>query len=109
MEIEILDPAERHPRHEGLADIGNLHVAEQYRQQGVGSWLLRYAALWLRLGHVTRLLHYASPEETEEIEEIAFVERNRFQEVTRTRRGWNASDVDQETDANMTHKRVLGP
>lgn len=30
IEIEILDPAERHPRHEGLADIGNLHVAEQY-------------------------------------------------------------------------------
>jgi GNAT superfamily N-acetyltransferase len=88
IEIDVLDSAERRPSHGGLADVGNLHVAEQYRRQGLGTWLLRHAAQWLRLGHVNRLLHYASPEEAPE---IAFVERNRFQQVTRTRRGWERS------------------
>jgi GNAT superfamily N-acetyltransferase len=85
IEVEVVDPAERHTRHAGLADIGNLQVIESHRRQGVGTWLLRHAAQWLRLGHVDRLLHYAAPEETAE---IAFVERNRFSEITRTRRGW---------------------
>jgi GNAT superfamily N-acetyltransferase len=63
-------------------------MSQGVRRQGLGTWLLRHAAQSLRLGHVNRLLHYASPEE---IHEIAFVERNRFQQVTRTRRGWERS------------------
>jgi GNAT superfamily N-acetyltransferase len=85
IEVEVLDPAERHTRTGGLADIGNLHVSEQHRRQGVATWLLLQAAHWLRLGHVERLLHYAAPDETAE---ITFIERNHFTEVTRTRRGW---------------------
>jgi GNAT superfamily N-acetyltransferase len=85
LEVEVLDLAERHPRHAGLADIGNLQVIEDHRRQGVGTWLLRHAARWLRLGHVDRLLHYASADESVR---IAFVERNGFSEVTRVRRGW---------------------
>lgn len=85
IEVAVLDPAERHPRSGGLADIGNLEVAEPYRRQGVGSALLRQAADWLRLGGCDRLLHYARPDETAA---IAFVEKHGFTEVTRTRRGW---------------------
>jgi GNAT superfamily N-acetyltransferase len=85
IEVEVLDATERHPRHGGLADIGNLWVNEDHRRLGVGTWLLRHAAHWLQLGHVDRLLNYAAPEQTAQ---LAFVERNRFSEVTRTRRGW---------------------
>jgi GNAT superfamily N-acetyltransferase len=85
LEVEVLDGAERHPRLGGLADIGNLHVAEGHRRRGIATWLLAHAADWLRLGHVDRLLHYATPRETAE---IAFVVRNGFVELTRTRRGW---------------------
>jgi ribosomal protein S18 acetylase RimI-like enzyme len=85
IEVEVLDAAERHPRHGGLADIGNLHVAEGHRRHGIGTLLLAYAVQWLRLGHVDRLLHYATPDETAE---IAFVRRHGFVELTRIRRGW---------------------
>ena len=98
IEIDVLEPAERHPRHAGLADIGNLHVIESHRRRGVASWLLRHAASWLRLGHVDRLLHYATPEETAA---IAFAERNRFREVTRTRKGWERPPLD-DGDGGLT-------
>lgn len=85
IEVELLDPGERHPRQGGLADIGNLFVAEPDRRQGVGSLLLAHAAHWLRLGGADRLLHYATADESAA---IAFVERHGFTEVTRIRRGW---------------------
>jgi GNAT superfamily N-acetyltransferase len=88
IEVAVLDAAERHPRHGGLADIGNLHVVEARRREGIGTCLLAHAAHWLRLGHVDRLLHYATPGETAE---IAFVRRHGFVELTRTRRGWTRS------------------
>jgi GNAT superfamily N-acetyltransferase len=89
IEVALLDPAERHPRQGGLADIGNLHVAEPHRRQGIGSLLLGHAARWLRLGGADRLLHYAWPSETAA---IGFVEKHGFAEVTRTRRGWQHQD-----------------
>jgi GNAT superfamily N-acetyltransferase len=85
VEVEVLDGAERYPRLGGIADVGNLHVADGYRRQGVGGWLLAQAAAWLRLAHVDRLLSYAEPED---IALLAFVEKHGFTELTRTRRGW---------------------
>jgi ribosomal protein S18 acetylase RimI-like enzyme len=85
LEVEVLEVAERRPRGEGLADIGNLEVAEAHRRRGVATHLLQHAAQWLRLAHVDRLLHYAAPSE---VAAIAFAERNGFAEMTRTRRGW---------------------
>lgn len=85
LEVEVLEPAQRHPRLGGLADVGNLYVAEPYRRQGVASWLLAHAAWWLRLGHVDRLLYYAGPDETDQ---LAFAVSRGFVELTRTRRGW---------------------
>ena len=80
--------AMRHPRLGGLADVGNLHIAEAYQRQGVAAWLLAHAAAWLRLAHVDRLLSYATPEE---IALIGFLEKQGFVELTRTRRGWERS------------------
>jgi GNAT superfamily N-acetyltransferase len=75
----------RFVRHEGWADVGNLHVVEAHRRRGVGGWLLGRAAEWLRLGHVDRLLDYTMPQEEGY---IAFLEHSGFRELTRTTRGW---------------------
>ena len=62
IEVEIFEDGERQPRRGGWADVGNLHVAGDYRRRGVATWLLGQAADWLRLAQVTRLLDYASLE-----------------------------------------------
>jgi GNAT superfamily N-acetyltransferase len=67
------------------ADIGNLEVVEAYRGKGVGSWLVAETAGWLELAGVTRLLDYASPDDTGCVD---FLERLGFRELTRTVRGY---------------------
>ncbi len=84
IEVATLEDAGRLPRHPGWADVGNLHVAEEYRRHGVATWLVGQAAEWLRLARVDRLLDYASPEE----DYTAFVATVGFRELTRTKRGW---------------------
>jgi len=69
----------------GWADVGNLHVVEELRRHGVGTWLLSQAAVWLRLGHVDRLIAYAAPDE---VDELAFLAASGFRELTRTERIW---------------------
>jgi GNAT superfamily N-acetyltransferase len=86
IEVDVLDQAERHPLQGGLADIGNLAVAEGHRRQGVGTWLLGHAAQWLRLGRVGRLMAYTWPSEPAQ---VGFYRRTGFTEITRTRRGWH--------------------
>lgn len=70
---------------EGWADVGNLHVRDGCRRQGVGTWLVGHAAEWLRLGRVDRLLDYATPQETAR---LAFVESIGFCRLTETAREW---------------------
>jgi GNAT superfamily N-acetyltransferase len=79
-----LDAGSRASRLGGWADVGNLHVAEGWRRQGIGTWLLGQAADWLELGGVTRLLDY-----TVEGEDgyAAFLRRSGFRVLTRTVRG----------------------
>lgn len=72
-------------QHDGWADIGNLHIDEPHQRRRIASWLLGHAAEWLRLGHIDRLLGYATPDETDS---IAFLEHAGFTELTRTTRGW---------------------
>lgn len=67
------------------ADIGNLCVGEQYRRQGVASWLLAEAAAWLRRGGATHLLTYAGPEQSDE---LGFYRACGFEELVRTERSW---------------------
>ncbi len=85
VEVETLEDAQRVPRGGGLADVGNLHVAESYRRRGVATWLLGEAAEWLRLAGVARLLDYAALEDGAC---RAFLEAAGFRELTRTARGW---------------------
>ncbi len=94
IEVEIFDAGERLSRNGGLADIGNLHVNELYRRRGVGAFLLRQAAEWLSAAKVDRLLAYAWLEGTDPggqdyADDRVFLPAAGFQELTRTRRGWN--------------------
>jgi GNAT superfamily N-acetyltransferase len=94
IEVETFADGERLSRHGGWADIGNLRVAEQYRRQGVATWLLGHAADWLQLAQVERLLDYAWLEGTDPggldyTSYRAFLPAVGFRELTRTRRGWN--------------------
>jgi GNAT superfamily N-acetyltransferase len=85
IEVESREDAGRLPQHGGWADIGNLHVAEGHRRQGVGTWLVGQAAEWLQLGRFDRLLDYAWPEQQEY---RAFLRKLGFRELTWTQRGW---------------------
>jgi GNAT superfamily N-acetyltransferase len=93
IEVETFDEGERLARTAGWADVGNLHVTERYRRQGVGSWLLGQAGDWLELGDVDRLLDYAWLQGTDpgavSCEGYrAFLPAVGFRELTRTQRGW---------------------
>src|SRR5919202_355256 len=85
IEVESREDGGRLPRNGGWADIGNLHVAERYRRQGVGAWLVGQAAEWLHLARLDRVLDYAWPEQREY---GAFLQKVGFRELTRTKRGW---------------------
>jgi GNAT superfamily N-acetyltransferase len=105
IEVEIFDAGERLSRNCGLADVGNLHVAEPYRRRGVGSWLLSRAADWLSAANVDRLLGYAWLEGTDSggrdyEADRAFFPAAGFQELTRTRRGWIRTPRDMTTRAS---------
>ena len=86
-----LEEPSRLPRHDGWADIGNLHVDEAHRRRGVGSWLVGHAGDWLRHARVRHVLDYGSPEDEAG---TAFLARLGFRELTRTDRGWTRSPAD---------------
>jgi ribosomal protein S18 acetylase RimI-like enzyme len=85
IEVENLADAGRVARHDGWADIGNLHILPAYRRQGIATWLFGLVAEWLDLARVDRLLEYASPEQEAE---LALFRRLGFVELTRTARGF---------------------
>ena len=93
IEVEVFEEGQRLPRHRGWADIGNLHVAREYRRRRIATWLLGQAADWLRLAQVQRLLDYArlegqDPTGQDYDDYKAFLTASGFGELTRTQRGW---------------------
>jgi GNAT superfamily N-acetyltransferase len=85
VEVEVLTDGARIPLPGGLADVGNLHVAEAHRGRGLEDWLLGHAAQWLRLARVDRLLAYAGETDADEAE--LFLSSG-FRLLTRVERGW---------------------
>jgi GNAT superfamily N-acetyltransferase len=71
----------------GWAELWELQVEPEYRGRGVGSWLVRTAVAWLRLGGCTRMLATAAPDMPEP-EMERFYARFGWEELCRTRRGW---------------------
>jgi GNAT superfamily N-acetyltransferase len=85
VEVELLGDAERLARSSGWADIGNLFVHEHQLRRRIASCLIEEAANWLRLGHVDRLMAYATPDE---LASVSLYASNGFVELTSTKRGW---------------------
>jgi GNAT superfamily N-acetyltransferase len=85
IEVDMREGPGRFPAHSGWADVGNLHVAEAHRRQGIATWLVGQAAEWLRLAGVGRLLDYSNADDEPC---RAFLESAGFKELTTTHRGW---------------------
>ncbi|HEY3142251.1 MAG TPA: GNAT family N-acetyltransferase [Acidimicrobiales bacterium] len=74
----------------GWADECNHWVQEDLRGRGVGTWLLRHGAAWLRLGGTERLLVYLI--ENEQLDAgLRYYGRHGLRPINRTVRGWKAS------------------
>jgi GNAT superfamily N-acetyltransferase len=71
----------------GWADQCNHWVREDLRGQGIGTWLVRSGAEWLRLGGTDRLLVYAIEDE-QLPERLRHFGRFGLRPVNRTARGW---------------------
>jgi GNAT superfamily N-acetyltransferase len=98
IEVEIRADGERLARQASWADVGNLHVSEQFRRHRVATWLLGQAAGWLELAHADRLLDYSYLEGADATgltydDHRAFLDALPFTVLTRTRRGWTRTPV----------------
>jgi len=93
IEVDIRAEGERLTRQAGWADVGNLHVSEQFRRRKVATWLLGEAADWLELARVDRLLDYTYLDCADATgmtydDHRAFLDALPFRQLTRTKRGW---------------------
>jgi GNAT superfamily N-acetyltransferase len=93
IEGEIRSEGERLARQPSWADVGNLHVLEQYRRRQVATWLLGQAADWLELAGIDRLLDYSYLDGADATGQTyddhrAFLAAMPFHILTRTKRGW---------------------
>jgi GNAT superfamily N-acetyltransferase len=79
----------------GWADECNHWVHEDLRGRGVGTWLFRHGAAWLRLGGTERLIVYLIDDATVDAG-LGYYARFGLRPINRTVRGWkragNASD-----------------
>jgi GNAT superfamily N-acetyltransferase len=71
----------------GWADECNHWVRENVRGRGVGSWLFRHGAAWLRLGGTDRLIVYLIDNDTLEAG-MRYYARYGLKPINRTVRGW---------------------
>ena len=96
VEVEIRSEGERLARQPSWADVGNLHVTEQYQRRKVATWLLGQVADWLSLAGVDRLLDYSYLDGADATRHTyddyrAFLSTLPFSTLTRTKRGWTRS------------------
>jgi len=61
-----------------MADSAASTWFERHGRRGLGTWLVREAAEWLKLARLERLLAYARPDESEQCH---FLERVGFREL----------------------------
>ena len=71
----------------GWADVWELHVEEDVRRRGIGTWLVGHGAEWLRLARAERLIDYAILGADDA--HLAFATALGFRELTRVTRGWS--------------------
>jgi GNAT superfamily N-acetyltransferase len=75
------------PAMRGWGELGELYVLEGWRSRGVGAWLVRHAAAWLRLGGCDRVvLSVAAADEAAGAGR--FYQRQGWDALARFRKGW---------------------
>lgn len=85
----------------GWAELREHFVEPPYRRQGVGRWLVRHAASWLRLGGTSRIL--AMWAEELDAGSLAFLLQFGWQEIGSTRRGWRRPTKADSIPAPTSH------
>jgi GNAT superfamily N-acetyltransferase len=75
------------PALRGWGELAEIEVREPWRNRGVGTWLARHAAAWLRLGGCSRaVLSVAAEDEANGAGR--FYERLEWKPMVRLQRGW---------------------
>jgi GNAT superfamily N-acetyltransferase len=72
-------------RLDGWADLAELHVTEDLRGRGIGTWLVQHLVSWLRLGGTHRFLVALAGED---IGLEPWMARFGWRRIGRSRRGW---------------------
>jgi GNAT superfamily N-acetyltransferase len=76
----------------GWAEVTQLHVVVEWRRRGIGTWLIRHMAAWLRLGGLDRII-VTVPTYDETAGAGRFFDRMGWSALARIRRGWTRSPV----------------
>ncbi|NLX07200.1 MAG: GNAT family N-acetyltransferase [Phycisphaerae bacterium] len=74
------------------AELADMLVTSEYRSRGIGSWLVRHAAQWLRLAGCDRIV-IAVAADDEAAGAGRFYQRFGWHSITRLRRGWQRTVV----------------
>jgi GNAT superfamily N-acetyltransferase len=85
----------------GWAGMHEQFVEPAYRRRGVGTWLVRHAVSWLRLGGTTRIL--ATWAEEHDAGSLAFLQHFGWHEIGTTRRGWRRATKTDSIPAPTLH------
>lgn len=85
----------------GWAGMHEQFVEPAYRRRGVGTWLVRHAVSWLRLGGATRIL--ATWAEELDAGSLAFIQHFGWHEIGTTRRGWRRATTADSIPAPTLH------
>ena len=85
----------------GWAGMHEQFVEPAYRRRGVGTWLVRHAVSWLRLGGATRIL--ATWAEELDAGSLAFLQHFGWHEIGTTRRGWRRATTADSIPAPTLH------
>lgn len=75
------------PALRGWAQLDSLNVEEEWRSRGIGTWLVRHAVEWMRMGGCDRIVFSVIPED-EERGAGRFYQRFGWQPFTRVHREW---------------------
>jgi len=76
------------PAYAGWSELSSLLLDEEWRNRGIGTWLVRHAVAWLRLAGRERIV-LAVAREGEEAGAGRFYRRFGWQPVTRLDKGWS--------------------
>lgn len=79
------------PALRGWAELSELEVAEHWRNRGVGTWLVRHAAAWLRLGGCDRII-LAVAQDDEAAGAGRFYQRCGWDALARVSLSWQRED-----------------